>query len=537
MIPTFGFTIFLFAFAFLTTKSNAAPTGRMSAMTTEQLVAHLSPRFYPEANKAALSLFPANVTSWQTPQQVHYVFAISLAGREVYAACDSKALSFFGVRDPIAPRLCTQPNRAKTLSLLFYYTILFYFPNQITLMRNHVLEVGLNPDVNMDDITTPQGWASRVARRLITQYFMKDGWNGGGALDSDGSIYFGPYPRRYADITGYQPQNNADMRPGNLKFPLRWQPLTVNTDGFGDYMSQVHVAPHIGHTVKPVSMDLETWTNSEDLIARPLYKVPNMYRNISDDDLYKLKYELVPDMLRDMRRFYTTPEVDRRAIMFRTYWWDSKIFSLGSLGVYYEYVNGVDPEHAYKSGMGETMALHEATLLAWREKVRHDYARPGTIIREIFRGEKIQDPRTGKMIPAEQWEPLVQTMPHSEYPSGSAVLCTAFTQYVKYQVPYTLARTGKNFTDPGVKIDYPVGAFPMPISGGEPIRIGSLEEAGRDCGNSRLWAGLHFYPAVEEGNRIGKLVGKKVFETWRNLEEGTVPGHCHWCLSESETIG
>lgn len=56
------------------------------------------------------------------------------------------------------------------------------------------------------------------------------------------------------------------------------------------------------------------------------------------------------------------------------------------------------------------MAVQEEILLASGEKVRHDYARPGTHIRDFFRGEKIQDRRTAKMLPAERWEPLVQTM-------------------------------------------------------------------------------------------------------------------------------
>ena len=74
----------------------------------------------------------------------------------------------------------------------------------------------------------------------------------------------------------------------------------------------------------------------------------------------------------------------------------------------------------------------DALLLVWKEKVRHNAARPTTIVHELL-GDKLVDTYAGPLmqaqfIPATEWQPFIRTMPHAEYPSASACICTAFKE-------------------------------------------------------------------------------------------------------------
>lgn len=49
------------------------------------------------------------------------------------------------------------------------------------------------------------------------------------------------------------------------------------------------------------------------------------------------------------------------------------------------------------------------------------------------------------------------------------------------------------------------------------VRFETLEEPTRQCGESRLWAGVHFIPVVEGGRKITLGVGERPFEHVRDL--------------------
>ena len=67
-----------------------------------------------------------------------------------------------------------------------------------------------------------------------------------------------------------------------------------------------------------------------------------------------------------------------------------------------------------------------AFVLAWQ--VRHDLPRPPSVIDDKL-GDKTfttyagPDEEEPQEIKASEWEPFIRTMPHSEFPSGSACIC------------------------------------------------------------------------------------------------------------------
>lgn len=123
------------------------------------------------------------------------------------------------------------------------------------------------------------------------------------------------------------------------------------------------------------------------------------------------------------------------------------------------------------------MALADGFIAAWEEKFRSAVIRPETMINTYV---------------DEQWRPLLQTPPFPEYPSGHSVISTAAAEVLT-------SIYGSNFAfADSVEIPYglPVRAFP------------SFEAAANEAAISRLYGGIHYRQAIEEGKKQGRQVGR-----------------------------
>lgn len=192
----------------------------------------------------------------------------------------------------------------------------------------------------------------------------------------------------------------------------------------------------------------------------------------------------------------------------------------------YNFHLDIPPHEILISKFGENIAVHDAGALVWRKKVKHDLGHPGPIMRRLLRGKNVSADKNVS-VSIDEWEPTVRTMPHSEFPSGSAVACSAVVHYVRLYAEY---KSGGTFSNPGMTYIHRKGLFPNLPDIDITIQYNSFDEIIADCANSPVWSGLHFKPAFKEDRRIGRIVGHRAFETWRDLEEGRVPRHCHWCL-------
>ena len=75
----------------------------------------------------------------------------------------------------------------------------------------------------------------------------------------------------------------------------------------------------------------------------------------------------------------------------------------------------------------------DAIVIAWREKIAHNKVRPTTVVHELLGNEVVNTyggPNRGgpRDIPAKEWQPFIRTMPHAEYPSASACICTSYSE-------------------------------------------------------------------------------------------------------------
>lgn len=127
------------------------------------------------------------------------------------------------------------------------------------------------------------------------------------------------------------------------------------------------------------------------------------------------------------------------------------------------------------------MSLHDAFISCWDEKYRSNRIRPITAINENI---------------DESWRPLLQTPPFPEYTSGhsvisrtSAVILTAFF--------------GDNFQF----IDTSEVFFGLPER-----NFDSFLQASDEAAISRLYGGIHFRDAIEEGVSQGDKIARFILE-------------------------
>lgn len=125
--------------------------------------------------------------------------------------------------------------------------------------------------------------------------------------------------------------------------------------------------------------------------------------------------------------------------------------------------------------------LMDAFISCWDEKYRSSRVRPETVINRSI------DP---------QWQPLLQTPPFPEYTSGHSVISTAVAEILTYLL-------GDNFAfrdDTEVIFELPTRDFR------------SFRQASEEAAISRLYGGIHYRDAIENGQAQGKALGAFIIE-------------------------
>lgn len=125
------------------------------------------------------------------------------------------------------------------------------------------------------------------------------------------------------------------------------------------------------------------------------------------------------------------------------------------------------------------IALMDAFIVCWDEKFRSNLIRPETVI------NKYMD---------EEWKPYLQTPPFPEYTSGHSVASTACATVLTQLYGNSLG-----FRD-STEIE-----FGLP-----PRSFANFLAASEEAALSRLYGGIHFRPAVENGIVQGRMVGEMV---------------------------
>jgi hypothetical protein len=117
---------------------------------------------------------------------------------------------------------------------------------------------------------------------------------------------------------------------------------------------------------------------------------------------------------------------------------------------------------------------------------------------------------------------------HSEYPSGSAILCTASLEVTEYFLQDKAKQLGLDKVPPYYEV-LPANAFPFRLPIDIPLYFPSTAAAVEVCGYSRMSAGVHFRPSVPAGFKLGKGLGKFAYDHVQDLIAGRTPKICARC--------
>jgi hypothetical protein len=131
------------------------------------------------------------------------------------------------------------------------------------------------------------------------------------------------------------------------------------------------------------------------------------------------------------------------------------------------------------------MAGADATIAVFKIKYSQNYWRPITAIRNAA--------STGnpKLTADPNWEPLLITPPHPEFPSGHAIVTGANAQVLR-----------EFFGSDEVKFSYVA-----PHGLGTKRSYASFTQIEKEMEDARVWAGIHFRSTDVESSELGRKIG------------------------------
>jgi hypothetical protein len=261
-----------------------------------------------------------------------------------------------------------------------------------------------------------------------------------------------------------------------LSTRLRYRPLKGDAYWFPTPPGYIEgVEPH-WRTIRPAIID-----SSSQFKPRPA--IP--FSKDTASAFYKLAYEV-----------YTSgknPEEKNRIIAS---YWDCNPFAIntsGHMSIGFKKISPgghwmnitsiatakakADLDHGIMIHAIVAATLMDAFIVCWDEKYQSSRVRPETVINRYI------DPR---------WQPLLQTPPFPEYTSGHSVISTAVAEMLTYFLGDHFS-----FTDNTEVI------FELPTRD-----FTSFRQAAVEASISRLYGGIHYRDAIENGQEQGRKVGE-----------------------------
>jgi hypothetical protein len=141
-----------------------------------------------------------------------------------------------------------------------------------------------------------------------------------------------------------------------------------------------------------------------------------------------------------------------------------------------------------------SIALADGFISSWEEKYRSNLIRPETVINEYL---------------DERWTPLLQTPPFPEYTSGHSVISNAAAVVLTDLFGETFEYTDDTLVPWGL----------------EPRSFTSFRQAAAEAAISRMYGGIHYRMAIEEGTVQGIQVGENVLRRIHTRTGPAAPTH------------
>jgi hypothetical protein len=458
------------------------------------------------------------IGTFETPIQFRLIQNANLGIYSTMAMYEPQALDHFArASESASRRLCSGGSDfAKHRQVALAYTLIFvarnFFPAASTQLESTFATWGVdanrcNAPGSCADLTTPWGLAKKFTDEMAF-YGTTDGWNADGSL----SRLYNKIPYQDWRRDPYVPRNN----PWTLEQRSKWQPLLEhNKRGYISY--QEHVTPHIGQTARSI------FFTDEELCAKT---APKPRYNL--DDEIELTFARLADLDDDKKMEIELFDSKLTSLVPLMAQWYLRAHSGGTL----------DDWGFIQVDSIIISALYEATVVVWKEKVEYDLVRPPSYAHDQYRDQEIVSwagPYQGtKTLLARDWQPYIRTMPHAEYPSGSACACGVFEAAMRNWTGYDLV--APHITPNGPLVFSQPDGSPLPAGSSktEPglvpaapwiAQFDSWSDIAARCGQSRLDGGMHFTASIVHGRTLCYDMGTKIASIFEGLNAGQAPSY------------
>jgi hypothetical protein len=371
-------------------------------------------------------------------------------------------------------------------------------PEREPAFRQLMTAVGLNPDDESEDPTSPVG-IGNLAGKAVVAARARDGMN---QLGDVGRRY---NPRPYLDYTGYRPVNTAY----ELVNPSRWQPQLTphrrrNGEGIADkgiFIVQQFVTPQLRLT-KPHT-----------------FRSPRQFRLAPprhSDHHRRTDYKRSVDEILEASAALT----DEQKVMAEFF--DNKLLGIGMSGLAAANAHELDLDGWVHLFFTNSTAIFDALIADWYQKAKYDAVRPFSAIQHVYGSRPVTawggvGMGTVDDVPADEWASYLNVGDHPEYPSGSTTLCSAEAQATR------------RFFDDDVldwRLTVPAGSTVVeagitPASDVE-LHWATWTDFVKDCARSRVWGGVHFSKTVERSVEFGVQFGDLAYEFVQRYVNGDV---------------
>ncbi|HEY0899951.1 MAG TPA: vanadium-dependent haloperoxidase [Sphingobacteriaceae bacterium] len=267
-------------------------------------------------------------------------------------------------------------------------------------------------------------------------------------------------------------QGRAKVKYLGEQKPGMWRPTAP------DYLDGVEWC---WGTMKPLLLDsLDLTTN---LPEPPPYSMdPNSEYYRAVQDFYKVTTNLTAEQ-QDIARFWDdNPFVIEHAghMMFG----NKKITPNGhwmGIAAIASKMAKADPVKVSKTYAATAAAMYDAFICCWNLKYKYSTERPISVVNEHM---------------DENWQPLLQTPPFPEYPSGHSTITRAAAEVLTkmYGEDFAFEDTS-DLKYIGMKRSFK-----------------SFREAADEASISRVYGGIHYQFSVDQGAKDGKMIGEKMVE-------------------------
>jgi hypothetical protein len=386
-------------------------------------------------------------------------------------------------------------------------------PERLPAFRALLTAIGLNPDDESEDPTSPVG-IGNLAGKAVAAAGERDGMN---QLGDMGRTYNG---RPYEDYTGYRPVNTAY----ELVNPSRWQPqLTPHNrrlaGGLGD--KGTPDGRRIGGAVgdKGIFTVQNFVTPQMRLVKARTFKDPSQFRlappRHSD-------HTRVSDYKRSVDEVLAASAglTDRQKVVAEFF--DNKLLGIGLSIFAAGNAHDLDMDGWAHLFLMHTTAMFDALVAIWHHKTRYDAVRPFSAVRHVYGRRRVTawggvGEGTVHDMPADEWASYLGVGDHPEYPSGSTTLCSAEAQATRRFLGddvlnwRQLIHAGSTLVEPGL----------TPAQDLE-LYWPTWTDFVQDCAHSRVWGGVHFRKTVETSIGFGVQFGDRAYEWVQRYVDGDV---------------